>query len=848
MGQKTRQGITAGKSYRLQRSRLNSLFKGAVDKHSLIIVTAGVGYGKTFAVQDFVESYNATTSWMQLSVRDNVSVRFWENFTHTIKQNNQLLATVLSELGFPDTPDKLNRYAVALDTFLVEEKGILVIDDLHLIEDPSVLQFISYLASHTPHSWTLIIVSRTTPNISLAKQYTQGQVCNFSEDELRFTENEIVKFFRQLSISLPPGSLQDIFMDTEGWAFAINIIARSYQKTSKYGGYAKDAVRATVFEYMETEIWSGLSEELKTFLVKLSLIDHLSINLIELLAKGNQEDTLYSLEQQSAYVRRDTYMNAYLIHQMFLDFLSQKQDILTEEQKRETYKIAGDWCSSNGFKIDAMTYYEKIGDYDEIISIFTNQIPLQVPEDIGEFAVGIFERAPKETYDTVELFATEYIRVVLSLGRWFEAIDLLMQYEEKYLQFPESGFRDRLLGGIYYAWGIMRRLTSTIDDTHDAHIYYEKMALYWGNKVMPYFPTYVNHPNGPWISVAGSSREGSLQEFYDSLVKTTQSLTDCFYGALSGSDDLALGEIKFYQGDIEGAEILFKRAFVRAREYNLYDNLHRATFFMLRVAIHQGNFDKCEQALEDMKPILQQGEYQNRFIVYNIAVALYYFFLRMPEEFPDWLKKECQPYKHFYFIENFENQMKLRYAYLTGEYARILEYNAEMRERESVLYGRVELLTMEACAHLKLKNREAALATLKEAYDEAAPNRIVLPFIELGKDMRTLVTSALREKDCGIPRAWLEDINRKSASFAKRQAHIISQYRKAHNIEEEIILSPREREVLTDLYHGLSRSEIAASRKLSASMVKALCNAVYEKLGAETLADVIRISVEEKLV
>ncbi|MCL2749976.1 MAG: LuxR C-terminal-related transcriptional regulator [Coriobacteriia bacterium] len=848
MKQNMRSNTAVGNSFRLQRTRLNNLLEAAAGNHRLIIVSAGVGYGKTFAIQDFVESYGASTLWMQLSVRDNVSARFWENYTHTVQQSNQLLATVLGELGFPDTPDKLNRYSVALETYPEEEKDILVIDDLHLIEDPSVLQFLSYLTSNIPPQRTVIIISRSTPDISLAKQYAQGQVSNFSEDELRFTENEIAQFFNQMDISLPPGSLQDIYRDTEGWAFAINIIARSYQKTSLYGGYAKDAMRATVFQYMEAEIWSGLSKNLKGFLVKLSLIDHLSINLIELLAKSDYEAILYDLEQQSAYVRRDTYMNAYQIHHLFLDFLSQKQGILTEEQRHETYKIAGDWCSNSGFKIDAMTYYEKIGDYDEIISIFTEQIPLQVPEDIGEFAVGIFERAPEEIYNTVEMFAPTYIRVVMCLGRWFEAIDLLMQYEEKYLQFPESGFRDRLLGGIYYAWGIMRRLTSTIDDIHDAHIYYEKMAQYWGHKVMPYCPTYVNHPNGPWISVVGSAREGSLQEFYDSLVITVQSLANCFYGALTGSDDLTLGEIKFYQGNIEGAEILFKRAFVRAREYNLFENLHRATFFLLRVAIHQGNFAKCEQALQDMKPILQQGEYQNRFIVYNIAVAQYFFFLRMPEEFPDWLKKECQPYKHFYFIENFENQMKLRYAYLSGEYHRILEYNQEMRQRESVLYGRVELFAMEACAHLKLKDRKSALATLKEAYDEAAPNEIVLPFIELGKDMRTLTTSALRETGCGIPKAWLEDVNRKSASFAKRQSHIISQYKRANHIEEKIILSPRELEVLTDLYHGLARSEIAASRTMSLNTVKMVCNSIYEKLGAENLADVIRISIEKKLL
>jgi LuxR family maltose regulon positive regulatory protein len=123
-----------------------------------------------------------------------------------------------------------------------------------------------------------------------------------------------------------------------------------------------------------------------------------------------------------------------------------------------------------------------------------------------------------------------------------------------------------------------------------------------------------------------------------------------------------------------------------------------------------------------------------------------------------------------------------------------------------------------------------------------------MPFIELGKDMRTLTSFALREPDNVIPKTWLESVNRKSATYAKRQVHAITGYKRANNITDNVAISPREHEILTDLSHGLSRAEIAASRRLSINTVKMVINNVFMKLGAENLADAIRIATERKII
>jgi LuxR family maltose regulon positive regulatory protein len=252
--------------------------------------------------------------------------------------------------------------------------------------------------------------------------------------------------------------------------------------------------------------------------------------------------------------------------------------------------------------------------------------------------------------------------------------------------------------------------------------------------------------------------------------------------------------------------------------------------------------------MKETKTQLEEVEYFNRFINYDLSISWYYCFLGMPEKVIDWLKEDFSPYSYPGFIDNFGNQIKARFCYATRNYLPLLSYIEEMKGRESFLLGRVEMLAMEACVHYKMKNKRKAFAMLKEAYKTALPNEIVMPFIEMGKDMRTLPAVALKEPSGNISRPWLEDINRKSATYAKRRAHVIAEYRKANGLTEGIVFSPRESEVLSDLSHGLSRADIAASRGLSVNTVKMLINSIYSKLGAENLADLIRIAVERSFI
>ena len=842
MQQKTNDSRTA---FHFVRPRINQLFLEAV-KYPLVVVCAGAGYGKTSAVHDFTQEYEAVNVRMQLSERDNVSARFWENYIHTIAQVNKPFAEAMVKLGFPDTKEKMDEYLVLLKELVKLKRRILVLDDFHCIQEPSVINFLEECVFfNMPPGTSVFLLSRSSPGVNSAGLVSRGLIFNISEDELRFTENEIAGYFRSIDVTPNPEHLREIKQDTGGWIFAINLIARSYQRAPGYEGYLRNAMKTDIFRLMETEIWQRISERLQCFLVQLSLIHHLSIDLIALLAEDDQE-LIDELERQNAYVRRDNYINAYLIHHLFLEFLSEKQDYICVNQKRKTYSVAGNWCNKNNFKIDALSYFEKIDDYEAIVSLLYS-LPAQIPRVIAKYAAEIIDRIPEEAFGTVKNLASMHLAVYMCQGNWEKSIELAQHYEAKFLLLPKDNlFRSQALCAIYNCWGYIRASLCLIDHVYDFDIYFEKFCKLFTPPID--MQRSYNHCPGPWINAVGTSQKGAPEKFIASLTRTVSLLTQYFDGLKTGEDDLAWGELNFYRGDFHNAEIFIIRALEQAREFKQFEVIHRALFYSLRLSVAQGNYQKAEQALNEMKSQLEESEYINRHINYDIVLCWCSCILDTPEKAPDWLKGKFSPYSHAAFTENYANQAKAIYSYTTRNYPPILSYIQEMKKRESFLLGRIEMLAMEACIHYKTKNKKQAFAVLQEAYDTASPNDIVIPFIELGKSMRTLTSAAQKESGCHVPKQWLENINRKSASYAKYQVHIATKYRQTHHITDEIVLTPREKDVFTDLSHGLSRSEIAVNRSLSINTVKMVINNVYMKLGAENLADAIRLAAERKIV
>jgi len=827
------------------RPRVTAILTQAVKK-PLTIICAGMGCGKTRAVYDFTQECGIAVMWIQFTPMDNAGIRLWDKFVSAIAPINKPFALELQKLGYPDTEDKLNIYFDIQDR---KHKGIpciFVVDDFHHAKDPGVLKVMERIINNTQKNRSIILISRELPQINISSLMARDNIYIINEAELNFTENEISQYLIDHGLGTEIHNLETIYSDTNGWAFLMNFIMRMLKKSPGYMGYVNDAVKREVLQLIEMEVWNIISERLRQFLLRLSLITHYSGELVNILA-GNDEGLLSELRRQNAFIRFNEHMSSWHIYPYLLDFLSSKQSLLSDHEKRETYQITADWCLRNNFIIDALLYYEKTGDYETIIRVLFSRQPQFISDNAPQLA-GIFSRAPEDIYDRVTFAAVLRMQIAYYLYGLKKASELADYYEAKYLSLPEDGvFKNKNLGSVYYFQGFLRLVESTFNDRYDFDKYFAKQYDCLKDDPID-AKCWYQHPTGLWTNIAGASRKGAPQEFAEAMTRSSEYLQKSVNGMTAGFDDLCRGELLFYQGDINQSKILVGEALKKAQKYNQLTIIHRAMFYIIRIAVFQGDYATTESMIKEMEKRLVHNEYFSCIINCEISIAWFYCMLRRPETIPNWLKEKFASYIHASTPENFGNQIKARYYYLINNYIPLLAYMEDKKRRESILFERIEMLAMEACVRYKMNDKAAALKILLEAYKNAAPNGIVMPFIELGKDMRTLISFAESCPGCDIPKDWLKNIKYKASAYARNQLLIMSDYAKRNELGGSIALSLRENEILQKMYEGFPNAEIAARLNLSINTVKMHISSIYNKLGARNKADVFRIAAERNLL
>ncbi|MDR2516754.1 MAG: LuxR C-terminal-related transcriptional regulator [Spirochaetaceae bacterium] len=894
----------------LDRPRVDRLLAEALQS-AITLVTAAPGYGKTQAVYSFLRKTETVNFWVQISIQDNLGTRFWENLTGHIASYRVETADALRRLGFPSTARQYDRFRAILEQVLTRQRRVVIVfDDCHLLHPGPVLELIERTVMTPPHSLQVIMISRTDPALNIMSLLSKDVVATITADDLRFTPEETAAYFSRIDVPLPEEEIAAIQRDTDGWPMAVAALGQELVRLPpRERSSALPRIRELSFRQMEHDSYAALPPEQRKFLVELALIEHWPPELLAEFAPGRNPADI--LDRAGPFVQYDSNRQSYRLHHLFAEFLREKSGEITDDEKRNVYNRAAAWCAKRQMRMDAARYYALGRNYRGLITItasfprlvseetarfFIETIDrlLSAPETTGG------KTAPGDAEDMLYLRYMERTRFLLALERMQEAEFECLAAIRLFTGWDRSLLVVRILAANYNNLGDIALYKSLFDKNYDFS-WYEKAARCYSQNTPPGVDS--DCALTPYICPVGWPA-GS--EEYDRAIAAIRAFIPftvfTMNGGYYGLDSLAMMEYAWFRGNLADAEIRARQALYQAREKYQYAIECRALFFLLRIALASGNLAEVREAIRQMETLLEITEFSSRYAIYHVCISWFHAHSGQADQLDQWLKTE--------YLEKdlgpdcFQILVKAKCYFAVKRYAAVLylleddqtaggisggfqpagdgggsktardflpapgreppapQYalmdggaavtGAEPAKPREYLFGRLEKRLLQAAALARISEETGeeaaeAIRAMEEAWRLAEPHGFEMPFIELGEETQFLVSLALKDSRCIIPRPWLEEIKSKASAYAKKAAKIADVFRTSAAGHGKNSLSWRETAVLKALSLGWSRERIAKKLNMSLNTVKAEIGSIYDKLGAVNRADAVRIAIEMKI-
>jgi LuxR family maltose regulon positive regulatory protein len=841
----------------MPRPRVDNIFNQAT-RCKLVYVTAGAGYGKTQAARHYIEQQpDAVVRWVQLTESDNVSSNYWEHHAHNISFDNPDLAARLLEFGFPDTLARFKQFVEILK--IAEHKSrkrFLVFDDFHSIHSKPVLTFVERCAYLQFPNSCVMLISRKEPELNTVPLFAKGKASVITEEELRFTDDEISEFLTFRGIPFLPKNIHKYSDATKGWALAIQMLSLVLKRMPGDHDLALEAMKQNVFKLFETETWSDFPENIKKILTRSALVSDLPLAPLHMVS----DDISFILNspQLASFIWFDSLIGDYRIHPMYLEFLQSKVHFLTDDEKHDTYRQAAQWCSENKFYMDALRYFAKSRQYERILETLLSY-PFKLPHDTCEYFLSIIEgielNDENQNNKSVLFLKNIFIPILLmGTGRYEEARELSFKVIREWENL-DTPYAINILYASYSNLAYVDMYTCTVTHKYDSPEHLKKSVEYYKKSSIPPAKIEGAFADADMRSFACLVGEGAqLQEFdkfLEAARRTAVYVEETFHDMYYGYEDLVACEIDFYKNQIDSAKKYAHQAIFKAREKNQYSIEAMAEHYLLRIALLEGDYLLAKKTLKDYRNHLDNPHFWGRRLMYDLVLGIFYAQTGLPQRSPVWLimdDKETKDEIHMPAAELYVSTIICVALKKYDQALAVLCKSSPRKPQERFLFGELYLSVLSAVARIKTGDVPGAMKDFEKAYMLSFDGVFEMPFVERGKDLRPLVAAASNQAECGIPKEWLRKINRKASVYAKKTAVIRDSYKAEKKIKETVQLSNREREALVDLYHGLTQEEIAENRHLAVVTVKKLLQSVYTKLDANNGVDAIRIALQKKLI
>lgn len=403
----------------------------------LTLLSAPAGWGKTTVLAQWAlgAGEDQRFGWLSLDPSDNDPVWFWMYVIaalQRIRPGVGVRAVELLAMGTDPVQVVLPTLLNDLDTIAIPM--VLILDDYHLVVSRAVHEQLAFFISRIPANLHLVLSTRSDPMLPLARLRASGELAEMRTDDLRFRAIEADHLLNGvLGLNLAREDIQLLQRRTEGWAAGLYLAALSLAGRTDAPAFIRTFAgdNRHIVDYLMAEVLDGQPPELRSFLLRTSVLGRLSGPLCDaVLQTSGSASVLEQIERENLFVvPMDMSRHWYRYHQLFGELLRTELRRSEPDLVAELHRRAATWFEAEGLIDDAVRHLIAGGD-------IARSADLIAADWVDEFnggglstVSGSLDLLPEEIVVQDARLSVARAWIALSLGQldeaaeWIEAVE-----------------------------------------------------------------------------------------------------------------------------------------------------------------------------------------------------------------------------------------------------------------------------------------------------------------------------------------------------------------------------------------------------------------------------------------
>ena len=337
----------------------------------VVSVVAPPGYGKTTVLGQWAAHDRREFAWVSLDHRDNDPVVFLTYVAEALNADSTIGPAVFKALSGPGDSlwaRGLPRLVSALAAR--SEPLVLVLDDVHELENDECLDALAALLLHVPRGSQLVLSGRTEARLGLPKLRADGELLELGPAALALSDAEAYALLTAAGAEVTKAQAEALNERAEGWAAGLYLAALSLDGgSSSVGSFGGDDRFVT--DYLRAEELNRVEPAQLEFLLQTAVLEPMCASLCDtVLERDDSAQMLEQLERQNLFVvALDHQRRWFRYHHLFREMLQAELERREPELPSTLNRRAAAWCNANGQPEVAIEYSVAAGDTDEVAKL-----------------------------------------------------------------------------------------------------------------------------------------------------------------------------------------------------------------------------------------------------------------------------------------------------------------------------------------------------------------------------------------------------------------------------------------------------------------------------------------------